>query len=171
MVPAGAGPLFQRMFTRLGCDGRPAAIPLSEFYPIRAWCWTIRAANARNTFRARPSLICCAEAGRPLACWRGAPALLLSRSLPWRKAAGRSTKPYLDMRVDRTRSRMNRMRRGAACRLRLRVHRGEHYDLEGCLTNSIEIFWRPTATAAHCWSTRSCAPIRLLRSRTKSDCC
>src|SRR2546425_364688 len=40
MVPGG-GPLFQRMFTRLGCDGRPPRFRV-EFYPYSSLVLTIR---------------------------------------------------------------------------------------------------------------------------------
>jgi len=40
LVPGG-GPLFQRMFTRLGCDGRPPRFRV-EFYPYSSLVLTIR---------------------------------------------------------------------------------------------------------------------------------
>ena len=40
LVPGGA-PLFQRIFTRLGCDGRPPRFRV-EFYPYSSLVLTIR---------------------------------------------------------------------------------------------------------------------------------
>src|SRR6266478_639088 len=40
LVPGG-GPLFQRMFTRLGCEGRPPRFRV-EFYPYSSLVLTIR---------------------------------------------------------------------------------------------------------------------------------
>ncbi|MGC2672044.1 MAG: hypothetical protein WA299_09285, partial [Candidatus Acidiferrum sp.] len=40
LIPGGA-PLFQRVFTRLGCDGRPPRFRV-EFYPYASLVLTIR---------------------------------------------------------------------------------------------------------------------------------
>ena len=120
-VPGG-GALFQRMFTRLGCDGRPPRFRV-EFYPYTSLVLTIRRREEAVYVRFSDLL-----RRAPLAVLESAAALLLARVYR-RKSPKALTEPYLEYaRSDRTRNRMNRMRRG-------RVHlaasnaRGEHFDL------------------------------------------
>src|SRR3984893_18419192 len=123
MVPGG-GPLFQRMFTRLGCDGRPPRFRV-EFYPYSSLVLTIRRREEVVFVRFSDLL-----QRAPLAVLEGAAALLLARVYR-RKASGELTEPYLEYaRSDRTRSRMNQMRRGRV-RLAATGPRGEHFDLNG----------------------------------------
>src|SRR5205807_7093382 len=96
LVPGG-GPLFQRMFTRLGCDGRPPRFRV-EFYPYSSLVLTIRR---------REEVVCVRFSDllrrAPLAVLEGAAALLLARVYRL-KASGALTEPYLEYaRSDRTR--------------------------------------------------------------------
>jgi hypothetical protein len=102
-VPGGA-PLFQRMFTRLGCDGRPPRFRV-EFYPYSNLVLTIRRREELVLVRLS-DLLCRA----PLPVLEGAAALLLARVYR-RKAPAPLVEPYLEYaRSGRTRNRMNRMR-------------------------------------------------------------
>src|SRR6266513_2306110 len=122
LVPGG-GPLFQRMFTRLGCDGRPPRFRV-EFYPYASLVLTIRRREEVVYVRFSDLL-----RQAPLAVWEGAAALLLARVYR-RKASGALTRAYREYaRSDRTRSRMNQMRRGRV-RLAATNPRGDHFDLD-----------------------------------------
>lgn len=122
LVPGG-GALFQRMFTRLGCEGRPPRFRV-EFYPYSSLVLTIRRREEVVHVRFSDLLH-----RAPLAVLEGAAALLLARVYR-RKAPRELTEPYLAYaRSDRTRSRMNRMRRGRV-RLAATSPRGVHFDLE-----------------------------------------
>src|SRR6266851_6022846 len=108
LVPGG-GALFQRMFTRLGCQGRPPRFRV-EFYPYSSLVLTIR--RREEVVYVRFSDL-----------------LQLARVYR-RKASRELTEPYLAYaRSGRTRSRMNRMRRGRV-RLAAASPRGVHFDLE-----------------------------------------
>src|SRR5437899_10393218 len=121
-VPGGA-PLFQRLFTRLGCDDRRPRFRV-EFYPYSSLVLTIRRREEVVYVRISDLL-----RRAPLPVLEGAAALLLAR-LYRRKASSVLVEPYLEYaRSDRTRSRMNRMRRGRV-RLAATSPRGEHFDLE-----------------------------------------
>ena len=121
LVPGGA-PLFQRMFTRLGCKGRPPRFRV-EFYPYSSLVLTIR--RREDVVYVRFSDLLCRA---PLAVLEGAAALLLARVYR-RKPSRELTEPYLEYaRSDRTRSRMNRMRSGRV-RLAATNPRGDHFDL------------------------------------------
>ncbi len=122
LVPGG-GALFQRMFTRLGCQGRPPRFRV-EFYPYSSLVLTIRRREEVVYVRFSDLL-----QRAPLAVLEAAAALLLARVYR-RKASRELTEPYLAYaRSDRTRSRMNRMRRGRV-RLAAASPRGVHFDLE-----------------------------------------
>jgi Protein of unknown function DUF45 len=122
LVPGG-GALFQRVFTRLGCDGRPPRFRV-EFYPYSSLVLTIRRREEVVYVRFSDLL-----QRAPRAVLEGAAALLLARVYR-RKAAEALTGPYLEYaRSDRTRSRMNRMRRGRV-RLAAMNPRGDHFDLD-----------------------------------------
>src|ERR1700675_3169921 len=102
---AGGGPLFQRMFTRLGCDGRPPRFRV-EFYPYSSLVLTIRRREEVVYVRFSDLL-----RRAPLAVLEGAAALLLARVYR-RKAPRALTEPYLEYaRSGRTRSRIHHMRR------------------------------------------------------------
>jgi predicted metal-dependent hydrolase len=122
LVPGG-GPLFQRMFTRLGCEGRPPRFRV-EFYAYSSLVLTIRRREEVVYVRFSDLL-----RRAPIAVLEGAAALLLARVYR-RKAPRALVEPYLEYaRSDRTRTRMNRMRRGRV-RLAATNPRGEQFDLE-----------------------------------------
>ncbi|HEY2461514.1 MAG TPA: hypothetical protein VGI16_11935 [Candidatus Acidoferrum sp.] len=122
LVPGGS-PLFQRVFTRLGCDGRPPQFVV-EFYPYSSLVLTIR--HRREVVHVRFSDLL---RRAPLEVLEGAAALLLARVYR-RKAPRALTTPYLDYaRSDRTRGRVNRMRSGRV-RAGAAGPRGRHFDLE-----------------------------------------
>src|ERR1700746_3144639 len=104
IVPGGAA-LFQRMFTRLNCDGRPPRFRV-EFYPYSSLVLTIRRREEAVWVRLSDLL-----RRAPLSVLEGAAALLLSRVYR-RRASASLTAPYLEYaRSDRTRKRINHMRR------------------------------------------------------------
>jgi hypothetical protein len=122
LVPGG-GSLFQRVFTRRGCEGRPPRFRV-EFYPYSSLVLTIR--RREEVVYVRFSDLLRRASGTVL---EGAAALLLARVYR-RKAPRALVEPYLEYaRSDRTRTRMNRMRRGRV-RLAATNPRGEHFDLE-----------------------------------------
>src|SRR5712664_4781433 len=120
---SGGGPLFQRVYTRLGCEGRPPRFRV-EFYPYSSLVLTIPRREEVVWVRLSDLL-----RSAPLGVLEGAAALLLSRVFR-RRASASLTAPYLDYaRSGRTRERINRMRRrrvrpGAA------GPQGRHFDLE-----------------------------------------
>jgi hypothetical protein len=121
LVPGGAA-LFQRVYTRLGCSGQPPRF-IVEFYPYSSLVLTIR--RREDVLRVRFSDLL---RRAPLAVLEGAAALLLSRI--YRRRAPRAlTAPYLAYaKSERTRHRVNHMRRGrvpAASN-----PQGRHFDLE-----------------------------------------
>ena len=121
-LPGGAA-LFQRMFTRLGCDGRPPRFRV-EFYPYSSLTLTIRRREEVVFVRFSDLL-----RRAPLSVLEAAAALLLSRVYR-RRAPAPLVEPYLEYaRSGRTRSRMNRMRRNRV-RLRHTGAQGQHFDLE-----------------------------------------
>jgi Protein of unknown function DUF45 len=114
--------LFQRMFTRLGCNGRPPRFRV-EFYPYASLVLTIRRRDETMYVRFSDLLH-----RAPLAVLEGAAALLLSRVYR-RKEPKAVVEPYLEYaRSHQTRERITKMRRG-----RVRVAqgdaRGRHFDL------------------------------------------
>src|SRR5260370_41513787 len=86
-VPGG-GPLFQRLFTRLGCDGRPPRFRV-EFYPYSSLVLTIRRREEVVYVRLSDLL-----RRASLSVLEGAAALLLSRVCR-RKAPAALVEPYL----------------------------------------------------------------------------
>src|SRR5260370_1028156 len=141
--------LCQLMFTRLGCEGRPPRFRV-EFYPYSSLVLTIRRREEVVDVRFSDLL-----RRAPLAVLEGAAALLLARVYR-RKAPRALTEPYLDYaRSDRTRSRMNRMRRGRV-RLTATSPRGEHFDLEGLFEQLNAKYFAGQLRRPHIgWSTRS----------------
>jgi len=147
-VPGG-GPLFQRMFTRLGCDGRPPRFRV-EFYPYSSLVLTIRR-REEVVFVRFSDLLRRAS----LHVLEGAAALLLARVYR-RKAPAQLVQPYLeDARSNRTRSRMNRMRRGRV-RLAAADPRGVHFDLAKLFDELNGIYFKGELQRPRIgWSTRS----------------
>ena len=148
LVPGGA-PLFQRMFTRIGCEGRPPRFGV-EFYPYSSLVLTIRR---------REDVVCVRFSDllhrAPLSVLEGAAALLLAR-VYLRKASRELTEPYLQYaRSDRTRSRMNHMRRGRV-RLAATNARGDHFDLHRLFDDLNGKYFDGQLQRPHIgWSTRS----------------
>jgi len=148
LVPGGA-PLFQRMFTRLGCEGRPPRFRV-EFYPYSSLVLTIRRGEDAVFVRFSDLL-----RRAPLAVLEGAAALLLARVYR-RKPSRELTEPYLEYaRSDRTRSRMNRMRSGRV-RLAATNPRGNHFDLHRLFDELNRKYFAGQLRRPHIgWSTRS----------------
>jgi hypothetical protein len=148
LVPGGA-PLFQRMFTRLGCDGRPPRFRV-EFYAYSSLVLTIRRREEVVYVRFSDLL-----RRAPAAVLEGAAALLLARVYR-RKAPRALVEPYVEYaRSDRTRTRMNRMRRGRV-RLAATNPRGEHFDLEKLFDELNANYFGGSLRRPHIgWSVRS----------------
>jgi hypothetical protein len=122
IVPGGAT-LFQRMFTRLGCDGRPPRFRV-EFYPYSSLVLTIRRREDAISVRFSDLL-----QRAPLAVMEGAAVLLLSRVFR-RKVPRELTAAYLEYaRSNRTRTRIHRMRHHRI-RPGATDPRGQHFDLD-----------------------------------------
>lgn len=120
-VPGG-GALFQRMFTRLGCDGRPPQFRV-EFYPYASLVLTIRR---------REDVVCVRLSDllqrASLLVLEGAAALLLARVYR-REASPELVDPYLAYaRSNRTRNRINAMRQERV-RLTSTAAQGQNFDL------------------------------------------
>jgi hypothetical protein len=147
IVPGGSA-LFQRMFTRLNCDGRPPRFRV-EFYPYSSLTLTIR--RREETVYVRFSDLLHRA---PLNVLEGAAALLLSRV--YRRSAPKAlTTPYLDYaRCHRTRTRINHMR---SRRIRPATHpQGRHFDLEKLFDElNVKYFEGKLARPHIGWSARS----------------
>jgi hypothetical protein len=146
-VPGGAQ-LFQRMFTRLGCDGRPPRFRV-EFYPYSSLTLTIRRREEVVLVRFSDLL-----RRAPLAVLEGAAALLLAR-IYRRRARQSLVEPYLEYaRSGRTRSRMNRMR-SRRVRLSANDARGKHFDLHLLFAELNEKYFQGQLARPHIgWSAR-----------------
>jgi len=148
LVPGGA-PLFQRVYTRLGCDGRPPRFRV-EFYPYSSLVLTIRRREEVVFVRFSDLL-----RRAPLPVLEGAAALLLARV--YRRRAPQSlVEPYLEYaRSARTRSRMNRMRRRRV-RLSHAGPRGKHFDLHRLFDELNQKYFQGQLARPHIgWSVRS----------------
>lgn len=148
IVPGGAA-LFQRVYTRLGCEGRPPRFRV-EFYPYSSLVLTIRRREETVWVRFSDLL-----RRAPLTVLEGAAALLLSRVYR-RRASASLTAPYLEYaRSDRTRERINQMRRrrirpGAA------GPQGRHFDLEKLFEDLNARYFEGKLQRPHIgWSNRS----------------
>ena len=147
-VPGGAA-LFQRVFTRLGCDGRPPRFRV-EYYPYASLVLTIR--RREDVVYVRFSDL---VRRAPLPVLEGAAALLLARVYR-RKAPRTLVAPYLNYaRSNRTRSRISRMRRGRV-RLASTGPQGRHFDLNKMFDRLNENYFSGTLRRPHIgWSTRN----------------
>jgi hypothetical protein len=148
VVPGGAA-LFQRVFTRLGCEGRPPRFSVN-FYPYSSLVVTIR--RRQETVFVRLSDLL---RRAPLTVVEGAAALLLAQVYR-RKAPKDLTAPYLEYaRSNRTRARVNRMRNrrvrpGAAGPL------GRHFDLHRLFDELNDKYFAGELQRPHIgWSNRS----------------
>jgi hypothetical protein len=148
LVPGG-GLLFQRVFTRLGCDGRPPRFRV-EFYPYASLVLTIRRREDVVYVRFSDLL-----RRAPLAVLAGAAGLLLARVYR-RKAPRGLVAPYLEYaRSQRTWNRISRMRRGRV-RLASSGPRGRHFDLEEMFARLNEKYFAGSLRQPHIgWSARS----------------
>jgi Protein of unknown function DUF45 len=148
IVPGGAA-VFQRMFTRLNCDGRPPRFRV-EFYPYSSLVLTIRRREEAVYVRFSDLL-----QRAPLPVVEGAAALLLSRVYR-RKAPRDLTAPYLEYaKSDRTRARVNRIRRHRV-RPRAAAPQGRHFDLIQLFDNLNAKYFDGQLQRPHIgWSTRS----------------
>jgi len=147
IVPGGAA-LFQRVFTRLGCEGRPPRFRV-EFYAYSSLVLTIRRREESVYVRFSDLLF-----RAPRAILEGAAALLLSRMYR-RKAPTDLVEPYLAYaRSHRTRDRITRMRRG---RIRPAAEpRGLHFDLEALFNDLNAKYFDGQLQRPHIgWSKRS----------------
>jgi hypothetical protein len=147
LVPGGAV-LFQRVFTRLGCDGRPPRFRV-EFYPYSSLTLTIRRREDAVYVRFSDLL-----RRAPLGVFEGAAALLLARVYR-RKAPRELVEPYLEYaRSDRTRGRISRMR-GRRVRLASTGPQGQHFDLEKMFRELNEKYFAGALQRPYIgWSTR-----------------
>ena len=148
MVP-GSAALFQRVFTRLGCEGRPPRFRV-EFYPYSSLVLTIRRREDLVVVRLSDLL-----RRAPRAVFEGAAALLLSRVYR-RRPPAELTGPYLEYaRSHRTRARINHMRRrrirpGAA------GPQGRHFDLNKLFDELNAKYFAGALQRPHIgWSSRS----------------
>lgn len=147
-VPGGAA-LFQRVYTRLGCEGRPPRFQV-EFYPYTNLVLTIRRREEIVYVRFSDLMRQCS-----LSVMEGAAALLLSRI--YRRRPPKSlVQPYLNYtRSQRTRQRIQRMRRSRV-RLAAANPRGRHFDLCAMFASLNEKFFEDTLSRPHLgWSKRS----------------
>ena len=137
------------MFTRLECDGRPPRFRV-EFYAYSSLVLTIRRREEVVYVRFSDLL-----RRAPSAVLEGAAALLLARVYR-RKAPPSLVEPYLEYaRSDRTRSRMNRMRRGRV-RLAATSPRGEHFDLQQLFDELNQNYFEGSLQRPHIgWSVKS----------------
>ena len=147
-VPGGEA-LLQRMFTRIGCEGRPPHFQV-EFYPYSSLTLTIRRREEVVYVRFSDLL-----RRAPLGILEGAAALLLSRM--YRRRAPRTVvQPYLQYaRSDRTRGRIHRMRR-SRIRPVSTVLQGRHHDLGSLFERINQQYFAGELQRPHIgWSRRS----------------
>ncbi|MBS1842653.1 MAG: M48 family metallopeptidase [Acidobacteria bacterium] len=145
--PDGAS-LFQRIYTRLGCEGRPPRFQV-EFYPYTNLVLTIRRREETVYVRFSDLMRQCS-----LPVLEGAAALLLSRI--YRRRAPKSlTQPYLEYaRSQRTRQRIQRMRR-TRVRPAATNPQGLHFDLSQMFDSLNGRFFAGTLERPHLgWSKR-----------------
>ncbi len=141
--------LFQRIYTRLGCEGRPPRFHV-EFYPYTNLVLTIRRREDAVYVRFSDLMRQCS-----LPVLEGAAALLLARI--YRRRAPKSlTQPYLDYaRSHRTRERIQNMRR-ARVRPRASNPQGRFFDLSQMFSALNDRFFAGSLARPHLgWSTRS----------------
>ncbi|HXM97579.1 MAG TPA: SprT-like domain-containing protein [Candidatus Dormibacteraeota bacterium] len=141
--------MFQRMFTRLGCEGRPPRFHV-DFYPYSSLVLTIRRREDSIWVRFSDLL-----RRAPLPVMEGAAAILLSR-LYRRRAPRALLQQYLDYaRADRTRERVSKMRRSRV-RLKHTAPQGQQFDLEKLFDELNAKYFAGTLRRPHIgWSARS----------------
>jgi hypothetical protein len=147
-VPGGEA-LLQRMFTRIGCEGRPPHFHV-EFYPYSSLVLTIRRREERVHVRFSDLL-----KRAPLEVLEAAAALLLSRV--YRRRAPRAlVQPYLKYaRSERVRSRIDRMRSRRVRRVPTAAQ-GLHHDLAELFDRINQQYFEGKLHRPHVgWSMRS----------------
>jgi Protein of unknown function DUF45 len=148
LVPGGAA-LFQRVFTRLGCEGRPPRFRV-EFYPYSSLVLTIRRREEAIYVRLSDLL-----RRAPRSVLEGAAALLLARVYR-RKAPSELIEPYTEYaRSHRTRNRIHRMRRKRV-RSSIVHPKGRYFDLAAMFDNLNDAYFGGELKRPHVgWSTRT----------------
>jgi hypothetical protein len=147
-VPGGEA-ILRRMFTRIGCEGRPPHFEV-EFYPYSSLTLTIRRREEAVYVRFSDLLQCA-----PMEVLEGAAALLLARVYR-RHAPSRLVQPYLQYaRSQRTRGRIARMR-SRRVRPVSTLAQGQHFDLHALFDRlNREYFAGKLARPRIGWSKRS----------------
>ncbi len=147
-VPGGEA-LLQRMFTRIGCAGRPPHFQV-EFYPYSSLVLTIRRREERVYVRFSDLL-----RRAPVAVLEAAAALLLSRVYR-RKARRELVQSYLNYaRSERVRGRIDRMRSRRVRRVTTAA-RGRHHDLAELFDRINQAYFEGELQRPHVgWSMRN----------------
>ena len=147
-VPGGEA-ILRRMFTRIGCEGRPPHF-LVEFYPYSSLTLTIRTRDEAVYVRLSDLL-----QRAPMEVLEGATALLLARVYR-RRAPRKLVEPYLRYaRSQRTRGRIARMR-SRRVRPASTPAQGRHFDLQALFDRlNREYFAGVLARPRIGWSKRS----------------
>jgi len=147
-VPGGEA-LMQRMFTRLGCEGRPPHFHV-EFYPYSSLTLTIRR-RADAVFVRFSDLLRRA----PLDVQEGAAALLLARVYRRRTPRSLVQAYLLYARSDRTRGRITRMRSRRVRRVAT-LPQGRHFNLHALFEDLNRQYFAGALPRPHIgWSTRN----------------
>ena len=147
-VPGGEA-LLRRMFTRIGCEGRPPHFEV-EFYPYSSLTLTIRRREEVTYVRFSDLL-----QRAPMEVLEGAAVLLLSRV--YRRRAPRAVvQAYLHYaRSHRTRGRIARMRSHRVQRVRT-LPQGRHHDLGTLFEQLNREYFAGELQRPHIgWSTRN----------------
>jgi hypothetical protein len=150
VLPVPGGPaLFQRVFTRLGFQGRPPRFRV-VFYPYSSLVLTIRRREDSLIVRFSDLL-----KRAPLPVLEGAAALLLARIFRYKPPAA-LVAPYLAYaRSHRTRRRIHRMRRRRIRPVSLGPA-GDHFDLNGIFDALNSRYFQSQLARPHIgWSTRA----------------
>ncbi len=140
---------MQRMYTRIGCDGRPPHFQV-EFYPYSSLVLTIRRRQESVYVRFSDLL-----QRAPLDVLEGAAVLILSRMYR-RKAPRALVQRYLQYaRSDRVRGRINQMRSRRVRRVPT-LAQGRHHDLAALFEQLNQRYFDGALQRPHIgWSTRS----------------
>jgi|ERR1700730_9900864 len=146
---SGGEALFQRMFTRIGCDGRPPHFHV-EFYPYSSLVITIR--RRRDIYFVRFSDLL---RRAPVEVIESAAALLLSRVFR-RRPRRALVQPYYEYaRSDRTRNRISRIRQKRVS-LAPTPAQGKHHDLVALFERLNQQYFAGSLQRPHIgWSSRS----------------
>jgi predicted metal-dependent hydrolase len=147
-MPGGEA-LVQRIFTRIGCDGRPPHFQV-EFYPYSSLVLTIR--RREDTVYVRFSDLLTRA---PMEVLEGGAALLLARMYR-RRTPKALVQKYLEYaRSDRVRSRINHMRSRRVRRVAT-LAQGRHHDLSNLFERLNQQYFEGKLDRPHIgWSTRS----------------